>query len=123
MSVARGNLQPVNHQHQRMNLFIQVRVLLHYLARVDPSLKSKVNLVLKACYRKHQCKNTKNEPLAVLIDKHVRKEVGEKNWKIAEKLAEKCWHTCYFRCLHSKNPFVAQIGLEKEFHLLNISNF
>jgi len=122
-NVCRSDLQSVHRQLHRMDLFIQMRVLLHYLARVDPSLRTKVNLVLKACYRKNQCKNTKHESLTTLIDKHVRKEVGEKHWKIAEKLAKKFRQTCYSRYLSSKNTFVPQIGLEEDFQLLKITDW
>jgi len=101
-------------QRHRVNLFMQVHILLKYLARVDPCLRMKVLLALKVCYRRIRCKNTKHMSLADLIEKNVREVVGEKHWEIAEKL--RCSNSTLL--LHSKIAFVQKMSQDEKFQSL-----
>jgi len=93
---------------RRVNLFIQVHILLQYLARVDVHQRKKVQLVLKSCYIINQCETTVHDKsLADLIEMYVREAVGENQWQMAEKLR----YSNKTMLLHSKNAFVQRINL------------
>lgn len=72
--------QPVLH---RLNIFVLVRILFHYLEKVDPKLLLQAKQVLKECDKQKKAGNPEYQNLADAIPPRIKNCVGDHHWSKA----------------------------------------
>ena len=77
---AAGNSRRDRESTHQINVFVLVRLLFHYLEKVDPSLLLEAQAALKDCDRRKRNGDTAYASLSEAIPRRLRRVVGDKHW-------------------------------------------